>query len=200
MRLATSPLTIAHGSDAVRLRPSLRAAHLLYQAHGFGRLVEGIQITTISTILDMIDAGTDFDPLGHQIVERTIDEHGVIGLSAFSEALFRFVAETFGVDETEEHPAERDKRTTGKPFDMGKALDNLFEIGTGWLGWTPETTWTATPAEIITAHRGLIAKLSAIHGSADDEGQPGPHDDGEISPEQLRENIARLKELAGGAS
>ena len=197
MRLAKDILTIAHGTDAVRLSPSLRAALHLQRKHGLGRLVQGLDETSVTVILDIVDAGSGNDPIGRRIIADTLAEKGVIGLLDYRPALEDFLIDCFGIDD-EEHPAERRERQTGKPLSIKDSLADFFQIGTGWLGWTPAETWAATPAEIVAAQRGLIAKLKAIHGSNGD--QLDEHDDDDISPTKLRQNLDRLKQLAKGAA
>jgi hypothetical protein len=79
-------------------------------------------------------------------------------------AVYRLLLAMTGADEK---PGDEDSE--GEPMSFADFLEQLFSIGTGWLGWTPETTWEATPAEILAAYRGLIAKLEAIHGVPDDK-------------------------------
>ncbi|MHA6646408.1 hypothetical protein ACX3P1_28370, partial [Mesorhizobium sp. A623] len=98
----------------------------------------------------------------------------------------------FGLDDDPdvEHPAEAQAKA-GQPFDLEKALADFYEIATGWLGWTPETAWNATPAEILAAQRGLIAKLKAIHGTAEEKPDYDPRE--EITPDQAKQGIAKLR-------
>jgi hypothetical protein len=43
----------------------------------------------------------------------------------------------------------------------------LFRLATGWLGWTPEAAYDATPTEITEAYKGRLELLSAVFGSGD---------------------------------
>jgi Phage tail assembly chaperone protein, TAC len=45
----------------------------------------------------------------------------------------------------------------------------LYRIGTGWLGWSPETTWNATPREITEAYGAHVEQLKAIYGAGDQD-------------------------------
>ena len=76
-----------------------------------------------------------------------------------------------------------------------KHLESLFEIGTAWLGWSPAETWAATPAEILVAERGLVAKLKLMNGVA---GETKPKFDPreEITPEPAKAGIAELRAIA----
>lgn len=195
MRLATDDIVISHGRDAVRLRPSLRAAYRLNRRYGMGKLFHGVNDGNLSVMLDIVAEGGD--PLAaRSIVERNVQAHLGNALYDLKDPLFAFLVVSFGVDDDPDsvHPAEARART-GKPFDLEQALTKFFEIATGWLGWTPADTWAATPAEILAAQRGLIAKLKAIHGATEDKPEYDPHE--EITPEQLKENIAKMKSLTG---
>jgi hypothetical protein len=70
--------------------------------------------------------------------------------------------------------------------DFITVLENLFEIGTGWLSWTPEQTWNASPAEIVAAHKGRLALLKGIFGSKEKE-------TGEKQPDFERDPDAKIK-------
>ncbi|WP_244547861.1 hypothetical protein [Ensifer sp. OV372] len=97
----------------------------------------------------------------------------------------------------------------GKPVAWAEYYADLYEKATGWLGWTPETTWNATPTEIDRAYSGHIEKLKAIHGSSEDdkqaEKQPDPEQakrnaDAGLDPEFDRAGLRALKsKIAGGA-
>lgn len=190
MRLAYDDIVIAHGSDAVRLHPSLRAAYRLNRKHGIGKLVQAVTEGHVTIIYDILaEGGGD---AACAVLERKMQVHLGKALQQLQEPLFTFLAVSFGIDDdpATEHPAEA-RAKTGKPFDLEKALAEFFEIATGWLGWTPDTAWNATPAEILTAQRGLIAKLKAIHGSAEDKPEHDPRE--EITPEQAKQGIAKLR-------
>ncbi|MDF1598296.1 hypothetical protein PZ895_00720, partial [Mesorhizobium sp. YIM 152430] len=105
-------------------------------------------------------------------------------------ALFAFIGALIGRDDSDHAPAGE------KTITFEEHFTGLFEIGTGWLGWSPETTWSATPGEIIAAQRGLIAKLKAIHGSADEDQRPGNDMLQEVSPDEVSAGIARLRAVS----
>lgn len=190
MRLAHDDIVISHGSNAVRLRPSLRAASRLQRKHGIGKLLSAVTEGHVTIIYDILaEGGGD---AACAILERKMQVHLGKALEDVQAPLFSFLAVSFGIDDdpATEHPAEASAKT-GKPFDLEKALAEFFEIATGWLGWNPETAWNATPAEILTVQRGLIAKLKAIHGSAEDKPDHDPRED--ITPEQAKQSIAKLR-------
>ncbi|WP_246662650.1 hypothetical protein [Rhizobium sp. P44RR-XXIV] len=91
-------------------------------------------------------------------------------------------------------PAPNPDRDNGAaPAPSGKSLAwpefyaHQFEQATGWLGWTPEQAWNATPTEIDRAYSAHIAKLKAIHGSSEDDKQPPAK---AFDPEQAARNVA----------
>ena len=192
MRLAPDAIVIKHGRDAVLLRPSLRAALRLQRKHGLGRLVAGVRDGNLAVILDIVaEAENPF--LAESIVFRNVQAHLGRALAELHDPLSDFLAISFGID-GEEHPAEQRERK-GKRFSIEDTLQELFEVGTGWLGWSPADTWAATPAEIVAAQRGLIAKLNAMHGKAEDQPAYDPRD--EVSPEEVQAGIAKLRSLQG---
>lgn len=40
----------------------------------------------------------------------------------------------------------------------------LYEVGTGWLGYTPDLVLGTPPARILVAFKGHVKKLEALHG------------------------------------
>ncbi|MER9586541.1 hypothetical protein [Mesorhizobium sp. M0276] len=175
------------------MRPSLRAAVLLQNKHGLGQVVRGINEGDFNVVLDIITAATD-NPAAYRILVSKIDERGYSYLFELADELTRLVATSFGIDDEAEPEKPREK--AGKEFSIEAGLEQFFEIGTGWLGWSPADTWAATPAEIIVAQRGLVAKLKAIHGSAEGNDKPEYDPREPVSPQEVREGIATLRALS----
>ncbi|TIL46121.1 hypothetical protein [Mesorhizobium sp.] len=193
MRLAPD-IVIAHGGNAVRLRPSLRAAALLQTKHSLAKVVRGIEEGDFNVILDIVTAATD-DPAAYRMLVNRIEDRGYRCLFELADELTRLVAASFGIDADAE-PA-KPRKQAGKEFTIEESLEQLFEIGTGWLGWSPADTWAATPAEIIVAQRGLVAKLKAIHGTAEDKPAYDPLE--AVSPAEVAQGIATLRALSVSA-
>lgn len=182
MSLAPDIIVIEHGSNAVRLTPSLRAAYRLHSMHGVDKLFAGIAEGRLGVILDIIAEGG-----GEQAV--TLAECSLYGrlrdgIERLKPPLYQFLAASFGANDDDQRPANGNAKATA-PVDIKASLTALFEIGTGWLGWTPAETWVSTPAEIMAAQRGHIAKLKAIYGSAEKDGEPTRPD--AYTPERLAE-------------
>lgn len=159
MRLATDNAVVP-GSKLL-LRPSLRAAtHLEKHYGGFEKLLSQVSEGNVGALADVLSASANADLLA--------DLAGVpLGdvMPGLIDAASRHVLTLAGVDADNPKPAtEVGARTTFADYHA-----KLFRIGTGWLGWTPQQTWDATPTEILEAYNGHLEMLRAIHGSAEPE-------------------------------
>ncbi|RWF03155.1 MAG: hypothetical protein EOS81_07100 [Mesorhizobium sp.] len=193
MRLANDIIAIPHGSaHAVRLRPSLRAAVRLHAKHDLRKLAEAVGEGHLGIIADIILEGTD-----PETGAKVVNGLSVRDLVALVEPLSDFAFALLGVDRKAAlEVSERVDSTPDTSDWIGPHLERLFEIGTGWLGWSPADTWAATPTEISIAQRGLVARLKAVNGVKDDEkAESDPLE--EIAPEKVKEGLAKLRGLAG---
>lgn len=155
MRLAEE-ITVVIAGEAVALRPCLRLALQLERREGgFAKLLRDIDDLHLGTMADLIE-----DHAPHpMLVNRVFDA----GLPNLRPALIAYVLALAGVDpEQAEQAAATSKRNT---IPLGAHLLDLYRIGTGWIGWTPEATLDATPAEITEAFKGRQDMLKAIFGS-----------------------------------
>ena len=162
MKLGEEIVVMIAGEE-VQLRPSLRLAlQLERRPGGFPKLIKDIDDLTLSTMADLI---AEHDP--HPFVlNRVMDA----GLANLREPLLRYVLALAGVDPEQ---AEKAAASKGRTVPLGAHLVDLYRIGAGWLGWTPEATLDATPAEITEAFKGRQDMLRAIFGGKDDK----PKDD-----------------------
>ncbi|TIX99134.1 MAG: hypothetical protein E5V22_27960, partial [Mesorhizobium sp.] len=168
MRLANDIIAIPHGHKAVRLRPSLRAAVRLHARHDLRKLARGIGEGHLGMIADIILEGTD-QATGTKLINGILMQ-GARELGALVEPLSDFTFALLGVDRKEaEATAERVEKKPDTSDWIAPHLEQLFEIGTGWLQWSPADTWAATPTEIMIAQRGLIAKPKAVNGVKEDD-------------------------------
>ncbi|OQM74715.1 phage tail assembly chaperone [Manganibacter manganicus] len=200
LRLAHDQIIIAHGSLTVRMIPTLRAAYRLQRKHGLTRLMQGLDEGRLEIIRNIADECGD--PItADKIIDRKFAGGFGRALASIQQPFADFLAACYGVDDDPNTPHHSETREqAGLGFDLTKALEDFFEIGTGWLGWTPADTWAATPAEILAAQRGLMARLKAIHGNAEDntDHTARPYDPREeVSPEEVRAGLAKLKAEAG---
>lgn len=159
MQLAADPIVIEIAGEAYELRPTLLAAlRLCRKAGNYSKLYKAILADHVSIVTDVIREGSgslqaaaDFlhgiDDVG---VRRTVDPIKL--------PLLRFVLQLAGDDDDNAQA----KPATGKLIPFDQFYSDLFSIGTGWLGWTPEDTWDATPAEILAAQRGRIGMISDV--------------------------------------
>jgi len=190
MRLAAEPITITINGASATLRPSLRAAHHLERKHGFPKLIEGIRQSDVTLIAEVIRYGADNDTVLPALL-RQIDNHGAFNTERLKPFLYEFIMALIGADET-----SSDDEGSGNRITFAELFTSLFEIGTGWLGWTPTATWDATPGEILAAHRGLVAKLRAINGQSDSSDDAASDLLNLPSDDEVKEGIAKLKEIA----
>ncbi|WP_256807154.1 phage tail assembly chaperone [Bradyrhizobium sp. Bra64] len=151
MRLAAN-FALQLGSKAYVLRPTLRAAFHLHQKYGFPALYQAVAEGSFTAIMDLITATSDTVPVAS--VRSILDAR---------EQLLEFVLILSGADTSDDKPA------SGKPMAFDEYFTRLFQLGTGWLGWSPETTWNATTAEILSAREGRMEMLQALFGGKREE-------------------------------
>lgn len=176
-QLAYDAIALEYGGNTVFLRPSLRAATHLERLHGgFPELLRKIEEFDTLTIWRVITttAGMDAtEPLFAYVATHPIErfQHAAQG------PCFELVAALLP------QPPEGDTAPTGtdKQMPWAEVFRKLFGIATGWLGWTPDAAWNATPQEITDALEAHIAMQKAIHGGEDEN--TGPNE------EQRRHNI-----------
>jgi hypothetical protein len=176
-------IPLAYGGDTVWLRPSLRAATRLEALFGFPALLKNIQQHDTNTIRQIITfAATD-----QSAAQKALASMAGKPLQGIQQATigpaFELVTALMTPATTEQNKAST-APTDAKPIKWADLYSDLFKIATGWLGWTPETTWQATLPEIMQAFEGHTDKLKAIHGTGEDEASTGN------TPEQRAANEA----------
>lgn len=154
MRLATNSFALQLGDKSFDLKPSLRAAFHLHHKYGFQELSQAILDGSFVAIMDLITATSAVTPIAslHDILDAR-------------EQLVEFVLILSGAEPS-------GGKSSGRPMAFEEYFTKLYQIGTGWLGWTPDDTWDATPAEIMNAHTGRLDMLKALFGSKN-EGDDG---------------------------
>ncbi len=183
---------IAHGGSTVTLRPSLRAAATLEARYGFPALFRALDECDLIIVSEIIPT------CAPKRQDAAAFLSGVVGrpLSSFFSSvqapLYQLVSMLTPA------PASNAKPVTdpAKPLPWADYYAALYEHATGWLGWTPEQAWNATPTEIDRSYAGHIAKLKAIHGSGDKGEKQAPIQDPDASfdrnaLESLRVSIQR---------
>ncbi|WDR05622.1 hypothetical protein PSQ90_15350 [Devosia rhodophyticola] len=118
---------------------------------------------------ELIGEGTG-SPKDAETFGFDIHHLGARALSEFQMPLLEFITCLAGIE-----PGSRQAPTTGNAMPMTDYFEHLFKIATGWLGWTPDQAWEATPAEIIAAKEGrtdLVSDiLKAVFGGESDSDQ-----------------------------
>lgn len=159
MNLA-SDITCALGGEFITLRPTLRRALRLASGDGFATLIAEIEDESLSAALTVIADNHSGDDLAEKLMKH--------GLGRLTNSLLAYVLECAGLNSDLDEKADGGKRD-GKSVTFEDHLTGLFRIATGWLGWTPQASWDATPAEIIEAYKGRVEMFKAIFGSSEDE-------------------------------
>ncbi|SOC92560.1 hypothetical protein SAMN05216358_2716 [Rhizobium sp. AN5] len=180
-RPAYEEVRIAHGGNTVALRPTLRAATTLEARFGFPAMFGALDEGNFTIISEIVLAASS------PAQDAAAFLAGIPGkpLSSFFDAvqapLFQLV---MMLRPSPMREASKSALTLpGKPVSWPDYYSDLYEKATGWLGWTPDAAWNATPTEIDRAYSGHIAKLKAIHGSGDAK------EDKQTDPEQAARNV-----------
>ncbi|MDM8166983.1 hypothetical protein [Roseovarius sp.] len=163
-------VALEYGGNVVFLRPSLRAATHLERLHGgFPALLRKIEEFDTRTVRAAITYSADRDA-----AERLMAYAGTQPLSGFMLAAQRPLFELVQALLPEAPDDQHKDKSTGDPMPWAEVYRELFGLATGWLGWTPETAWSATPQEITDAFNAHLAKLKAIHGAGEDDDDQTP--------------------------
>jgi hypothetical protein len=165
LRPAYDEITLALGLGiSVRLRPSLRAAARLAAPPDLSQRVAEFHLGTIREIIlaaaiDRQEATAFLDQIGRmplKIVADAITAPLVLFLGSFAPA----------EDRTDE------EAPSGPPVAWHDVMKTLYRGATGWLHWTPEAAWNATPTEITEAFAGWVEKRKAMAPR-----EPGTHEE-----------------------
>ncbi|SFK04582.1 hypothetical protein [Bradyrhizobium sp. Gha] len=157
MQLATFALQLGDSDRTYVLRPTLRAAFHLHRKYGFAALYEAVREGSFTAIMDLITATSADVPIAS--MQSVLDAR---------EQLLEFVLILSGA-----RTSSTDKPVSGRPMPFDEYFAQLFQIGTGWLGWAPADVWDATISEILNAQQGRMAMLKAIFGSGRDDQEEG---------------------------
>ncbi|QWW69345.1 hypothetical protein [Rhizobium sp. WYJ-E13] len=185
-RPAYEQVTIAHGGNTLTLRPSLRAAVTLEARYGFPALIQALDDLNLTIISEIILTACS----------RREDAAAFL-LPIVGRPLFPFLIAvrqplTALVTMLTPAPDPKAKASSGKSVTWAEAYAALYGYATGWLGWTPEAAWSATPTEIDRAYAAHFDMLKAIHGSAEKEQSTfDPRE--QITEEGARNGLAKLK-------
>jgi hypothetical protein len=156
-------LSIAINTKTITLRPSLAAAVVLTAGGELQKTFRGVADLSLGHITNVIHASQH--PAGELTKEQIADlllADGLVKLSERSIELMTFMASLVeaGEDESEEE---------GATLPLTEYLEKLFSMGTGFVGWTPEATWSATPNEIMRAAKTRSEFWSSLFGGKSDK-------------------------------
>ena len=184
MRLqADSEIVIGH--ETIRLRPTLGAAFRLEQKyHGFHNLFNAVASGSVSALSDVIKEGCgQTSALTDYLDSSSEDDPLVISLDLVIRQVCTFLLALSGNDAADvvgDHGIK--EQITYLEYHT-----KLYRLATGWLGWSPEIAWAATPVEILEAQKGRVEMLKAVFG--------GKQEDGEETTTDLRSAKDRLNAL-----
>lgn len=204
-RPAYEQVTIAHGDNTVTLRPSLRAAATLEARHGFPALFRALADLNMTIISEIILTASSRQDAAAACLA------GIPGkpLLPFFIAVRQPLAELVSMFVPAPDPKAKPSTGTGNPVPWSEVYAALYDSATGWLGWTPETAWNATPTEITRAHAAHIDRLVTTGvltrtektGSAPDPEQAARNVAEGLDPEFDRAGLRALKaKIAGGGA
>ncbi|MEH2542820.1 hypothetical protein [Bradyrhizobium sp. AZCC 1699] len=166
MRLqADSEIVIGH--ESIRLRPTLGAAFRLEQKyHGFHNLFNAVASGSVSALSDVIKEGCgQTSALTAYLDSSSEDDPLVISLDLVIRQVCAFLLALSGNDAADvvgEHGVK--EQITYLEYHT-----KLYRLATGWLGWSPEIAWAATPAEILEAQKGRVEMLKAVFGGKQED-------------------------------
>lgn len=203
-RPAYEEVTLSYGGNIARLRPSLRAATILEDKFGLAAIDKALAEFNLNIVVEIIHAASSPQDAGAFLA-------GIPGkpLSPFFAAVIDPLCDLVRMF----IPAPVQKQDTPKPstgerMTFAEMFAALYDTATGFLEWSPEQAWNATPTEINRAYSAQLEKLKAIHGSGEDnKANRSTHDPEQaarnkaagLDPEFDRDRLRALKmKIAGG--
>ena len=165
MKLGEEIIIDLGGDEAIELRPSLRHAFRLERRPG-GIMGLGRELSqgSLSATVAILEGHTYSGFLPNRIMDAG-------GPDKLFPAMRQYVFGLVGID-PDDRPEPSERPLKSEP--LIKRLEKLFEVGTGWLGWTPDQTLDALPIEIIAAHTGRVNMLKAIYGGGENRTPKSP--------------------------
>lgn len=183
-RPAYEEVTIVHGGNVLALRPSLRAATILQDKFGFPAIDKGLAEFDYIIVSEIIRAASSPARnaaafLRSEAAGRPLSPFFEAVIEPLRELVLLFIpAPSQGLDNAQ--------LATGERMTLAEMFAALYDTATGFLEWSPEQAWSATPSEINRAYAAQIEKLKAIHGSGEHEKPKTDQPD----PEQAARNVA----------
>lgn len=187
-RPAYEEITIAHGGGTVTLRPSLRAAATLEQRHGIPTLFKALDEGNFTVISEIILSSATTRQDAAAFLSNFVGRPLSLFFAVVTAPLVELVSMLMPA------PVQRldTEPQTGKPAAWSEYYAALFGYATGWLHWTSEAAWNATPTEIDRAFAAHVEMLKAIHGSGEtDQSAHDPRE--EVTQGEVKAGLAQLR-------
>lgn len=196
---AYEEVTIAHGENTVTLRPTLRAATILEDKFGLATIDKGLAELDFAIVSEIIRAASSS---AQDAAAFLRSEAAGRPLSLFFEAVIDPLSDL--VRMFIPAPVQQLNTTqpsTGKRMTFAAMLAALYDTATGWLGWTPEQAWSATPTEIDRAYcahenrlviTGILTRRKDVAQQTDPE-QAARNVEAGLDPEFDRAALRALK-------
>lgn len=164
MQLATDEIALELSPlGPVWVRPSLRAAYRLERRYGgFDKLLSAVSQGNVTAIFNVIGEATGRSNDWLSAIKGKALAPIIESLKA---PLIRYVLALAGID-----PERPRKNSGGTGTTYAEHHEKLFRLATGWLGWSPDDAWNATPGEIMNAYAGRAEMLKAIFGDGGSDG------------------------------
>lgn len=158
-----SEIILEHDGHTVTLRSSLRAAVAIENLPGgIAQAFERIARQSLSETRTVILATAADRQEAHRFLTDTADKPLASFLTDAQAACLAVLAALIQAGDDDAAEASSHGSTTGKPMPLREYFKTLYQYATGWLGWSPADTWTASPAEIETAFLAHIDRLTKL--------------------------------------
>lgn len=188
--LAADDIVLEIDGEALRLRPSLRAAvRLERQFGGFAGLITKIGEGSVTALVALaVECG---DQRHAAAILAPSPDSWSARFERLGPQLVALVFALADVDPDAKAGPRIERPATGLTLTFTDALIELFGIATGVLGWSPADAWRATPAEIkvaLDAHTRMIRAQNGI---------PEPETDDPLNTSLDSEGLADLASMGG---
>lgn len=151
-------IQVSIGGELIALRPSLRNALTLARLPGsFPALLHQVQEGSLTAAVKILKPHWQGTFASAQIFEA---------LDRLEGPLTEYVIACTGIDDSTKDGGKAQSKNVER-IGFEEHLERLFMVATGWLGWTPDEAFEATPREIMLAYQGRIDLLQAIFGGSD---------------------------------
>jgi hypothetical protein len=171
MTLADSEIVITFDGERLTLRPTLRAAMRLESRFGgFHKILKALAEQNITVMSALVEECSEWPCVLGDFLAGDPSKPMAYKVGRLVESFMALTLRLADIDEEElakESDASADDRTS-----YAEHHARLFKLATGWLGWSPEEAWNATPAEIKAAYAGRLDMLKAIFGAGEGKKTP----------------------------